>query len=137
MMKKIDHIGIAVPELDAAIEQYQTLGFDFDHVEEVPEQKVKTAFFELGDAHVELLEATEPDSAIAKFLGKRGPGIHHICVEVDDIEAALAEYRAAGVRLVNEEPVIGAGGHRVAFVHPKATHGVLLELLERRSTDAD
>ncbi|CAM2068389.1 methylmalonyl-CoA epimerase [Sulfidibacter corallicola] len=136
-MKKIDHIGIAVPELDAAIEQYQTLGFDFDHVEEVPEQKVKTAFFELGDAHVELLEATEPDSAIAKFLGKRGPGIHHICVEVDDIEAALAEYRAAGVRLVNEEPVIGAGGHRVAFVHPKATHGVLLELLERRSTDAD
>ena len=136
-MKKIDHIGIAVPELDAAIEQYQTLGFDFDHIEEVPEQKVKTAFFELGDAHVELLEATEPDSAIAKFLGKRGPGIHHICVEVDDIEAALAGYRAAGVRLVNEEPVIGAGGHRVAFVHPKATHGVLLELLERRSTDAD
>ena len=136
-MKKIDHIGIAVPELDAAIEQYQTLGFHFDHVEEVPEQKVKTAFFELGDAHVELLEATEPDSAIAKFLGKRGPGIHHICVEVDDIEAALAKYRAAGVRLVNEEPVIGAGGHRVAFVHPKATHGVLLELLERRSTDAD
>ena len=136
-MKKIDHIGIAVPELDAAIEQYQTLGFDFDHIEEVPEQKVKTAFFELGDAHVELLEATEPDSAIAKFLGKRGPGIHHICVEVDDIEAALAGYRAAGVRLVNEEPVIGAGGHRVAFVHPKATHGVLLALLERRSTDAD
>ncbi|CAM2009058.1 methylmalonyl-CoA epimerase [Acanthopleuribacter pedis] len=131
-MKKIDHIGIAVPELDSAVQQYQDLGFEFDHIEEVPEQKVRTAFFELGESHVELLEATDPASPIAKFLDKRGPGIHHLCVEVDDIEAALADYKAKGVRLVNETPVIGAGGHRVAFVHPKATQGVLLELLERK-----
>lgn len=132
-MKKIDHIGIAVPELDAAVQQYKDLGFDFDHIEEVPEQKVRTAFFELGESHVELLEATDPSSPIAKFLDKRGPGIHHMCVEVDDIDAALADYKAKGVRLVNETPFIGAGGHRVAFIHPKATQGVLLELLERKA----
>ena len=131
-MKKIDHIGIAVPDLESAVEQYKALGFAFDHVEEVAEQKVRTAFFELGESHVELLEATSEDSPIAKFLNKRGPGIHHMCVEVDDIDAALADYKAKGVRLVNETPFFGAGGHRVAFIHPKATQGVLLELLERK-----
>lgn len=129
-MKKIDHIGIAVPELESAIEQYKSLGFEFHGTEDVPSQKVNTAFFEIGESHVELLEATAEDSPIAKFLGKRGPGIHHICIQVEDIEAALASYKEKGVRLINEQPVIGAGGHRVAFVHPKATSGVLLELLE-------
>ena len=132
-MKKIDHIGIAVPDLASAIDQYKNLGFVFHKTEEVPQQKVNTAFFEIGESHVELLEATAEDSPISKFLSKRGPGIHHICVQVEDIDAALAQYKKAGVRLINEEPVIGVGGHRVAFVHPKATSGVLLELLENKA----
>ena len=130
MMKKLNHIGIAVPNLEEAIEQYKAMGFTFEKTEDVPEQKVRTAFFTLGESHVELLEATEEDSAVGKFLKKRGPGIHHICVDVDDIDKALADYKDAGLRLINEEPFIGAGGHRVAFVHPKATGGVLLELAE-------
>lgn len=132
-LEKINHIGIAVPELESAIEQYKTMGFEYHGSEEVVEQKVKTAFFEVGESHIELLEATEEDSPIGKFLAKRGPGVHHICVQVDDIEAALAHYREAGMRLINETPVIGAGGHKVAFVHPKSTQGVLLELLEPKS----
>lgn len=132
MIKKINHIGIAVPNLDEAIGRYKAMGFTYDKTEEVPSQKVKTAFFEAGESHVELLEATAPDSAIAKFLEKRGPGIHHLCVEVDNIDAALAAYKAEGLQLIHEEPFIGAGGHRVAFVHPKATGGVLLELLETK-----
>lgn len=130
MIKKINHIGIAVPNLEEAVKRYKAMGFHYDKTEEVESQKVRTAFFEAGESHVELLEATSEDSPIAKFLEKRGPGIHHMCVEVDDIEAALAAYKAEGLQLINEEPFIGAGGHRVAFVHPKATGGVLLELLE-------
>lgn len=131
-MKKIDHIGIAVPELNAAVEQYKTLGFDFHGTEEVAAQKVNTAFFEIGESHLELLEPTAPDSPIAKFLDKRGSGIHHICMEVQDIDAELARLAKTDTRLINEKPVIGAGGHRVAFIHPKSTSGVLLELLERK-----
>lgn len=129
-LEKINHIGIAVPELETAIATYQTMGFEYDGVDEVPAQKVKTAFFTLGESHIELLEPTAQDSPIAKFLEKRGAGIHHICVQVDNIDEALEQYRQNGVQLINEKPVIGAGGHRVAFVHPKATGGVLLELLE-------
>ena len=136
-MKKINHIGIAVPELEAAVEQYKSLGFHYHGSEEVASQKVRTAFFEVGESHVELLEPTADDSPISKFLGKRGSGIHHICVEVDNIDEALASYKQAGVRLINEEPFIGAGGHRVAFVHPKATSGVLLELLEAKSESGE
>lgn len=133
-MKKIDHIGIAVPEMEAAIAQYKSLGFDFHGQETVASQKVNTAFFEIGESHIELLEPTEEDSPVGKFLAKRGAGIHHICIQVDDIEAALARYKAEGVRLINETPVIGAGGHRVAFVHPKSTSGVLMELLEPKKS---
>ncbi len=133
-MKKIDHIGIAVPEQEAGIEQYKAMGFAFKGTETVAEQKVNTAFFDIGESHIELLEATDENSAVGKFLAKRGPGIHHICIQVEDIEATLAQYKAAGLRLINEEPVIGAGGHRVAFVHPKATSGVLLELLEPKAS---
>lgn len=129
-MKRIDHLGIAVSDLESAIDTYKTLGFAYGHTEEVSSQKVNTAFFTVGESHVELLEPTSEDSVIARFLAKQGPGIHHVAVEVDDIDAALAHYKAAGIRLVNEEPVIGAGGHRVAFVHPKSTGGVLLELME-------
>ena len=131
-LEKINHIGIAVPELEAAVATYKTMGFEYDGAEEVASQKVKTAFFHLGESHVELLEPTADDSPIAKFLEKRGGGIHHICVQVDDIDKALEKYREGGVKLINEEPFIGAGGHRVAFVHPKATGGVLLELLETK-----
>ena len=130
MNRKIDHIGIAVPDLDKAVADYRALGFKIGHTEEVPDQKVKAAFCEIGESHLELLEATAEDSPIAKFLTKRGSGIHHLCIQVDDIDEALKRYRAAGVRLINEEPVIGAGGHRVAFVHPRSASGVLLELME-------
>ncbi len=131
-MKKIDHIGIAVPELSAAVEQYKSLGFEFHGIEEVAEQKVNTAFFEIGESHLELLEPTAPESPIAKFLDKRGSGIHHICVRVDNIDAELERLSKTDAVLINEKPVIGAGGHRVAFIHPKSTSGVLLELLEQK-----
>ncbi|PIE01331.1 MAG: methylmalonyl-CoA epimerase [Acidobacteria bacterium] len=131
MPNKIDHIGIAVPNLDAAASAYKDLKFHFDHIETVEEQKVRVAFFHCGESHIELLEPTAEDSPIAKYIAKKGGGIHHLCVEVDNLEEALQEYAEKGVRLINEKPVIGAGGCRVAFVHPKSTHGVLLELKEK------
>ena len=129
---RIDHLGIAVSDLDAAIQLYQSLGFSHDGNEEVPEQKVRTAFFSIGESHLELLAATSEDSVIGRFLAERGPGFHHVCYQVHDIEAALARYRAAGFRLVNETPVTGARGHLVAFIHPKSTGWVLIELLEKK-----
>lgn len=131
-LKKIDHLGIAVPELEKAIVLYTSLlGKGPDHIEEVTDQKVRAAFFKIGESNFELLEPTAPDSPISKFLEKRGGGIHHVCVEVDDIDACLADYKAQGVELIDETPRIGAHGKRVAFVHPKATGGVLLELSEK------
>lgn len=131
-MKKIDHIGIAVPDLEAAIATYTAMGFTHERTEDVPDQKVRTAFFRLGESYIELLEATDPQSPIAKFIEKRGPGIHHVSVEVGDLDKTLQGYKDAGIRLA-QEPSIGAGGHRVAFVHPKATGGVLLEVMEHLS----
>lgn len=129
LFKKIDHLGIAVPSLADAIPLYETLlGAKVEHVEEVADQRVRTAFFTVGESHFELLEPTDAEGPIARYLAKNRPGIHHICVQVEDIEAVLAEYKAAGIRLIDETPRIGAGGMRVAFVHPKATGGVLLEL---------
>ena len=127
--KRIDHIGIAVPHLEEAIAAYEALGFEVADRHDVPSEKVRTAFLPIGESTLELLEPTEPDSVIAKFLGKRA-GIHHICVLVDDIEAALRELDERGVRLVDAEPRVGADGCRVAFVHPKAASGVLIELKE-------
>ncbi len=132
MITKIDHLGIAVTSLVEASERYRQLGFAFEGEETVIDQKVKVAFFRAGESHIELLEPTHDDSPISKFLNRRGPGIHHVCVEVEDIEAALASYKDQGIQLINSEPVIGAGGCRVAFVHPKSTHGVLLELKEKK-----
>ncbi len=126
----LDHIGIAVRSLDAA-KIYQDLGLAIDHVEAVATQKVRTAFLSVGDAKLELLEPTGPDSAIAKFIEKRGEGIHHICLRVDDLESHLAALQAKGYRLINEHPVPGAHGCRVAFLHPSAGNGVLLELSEK------
>ena len=130
MTTKLDHIGIAVKSLDAA-RIYESLGLRVEHVETVETQKVKTAFLSVGEANLELLEPTSPDSPIAKFIEKRGEGIHHICLRVDDLEAHLARLKAEGYRLVNEAPVPGAHGCRVAFLHPSAGNGVLIELSEK------
>ncbi|HEX8252593.1 MAG TPA: methylmalonyl-CoA epimerase [Thermoanaerobaculia bacterium] len=128
-MTTLDHIGIAVRSLEVA-KIYRALGLDVQHVETVETQRVKTAFLSVGDSNLELLEPTSPDSPIAKFIEKRGEGIHHICFRVDDIEAHLERLKAEGYRLINEAPVPGAHGCRVAFLHPAAGNGVLIELSE-------
>lgn len=127
MILKIDHLGIAVKDLTAAKRAYEALGFKIESEHDVPTEKVKTAFITVGESHLELLEPTDPSSVIAKFLEKRS-GLHHICVLVDDIEKSMAEMKAAGAQLLDEVPRIGAGGCRVAFIHPKSAAGVLLEL---------
>jgi methylmalonyl-CoA/ethylmalonyl-CoA epimerase len=128
MIKNIDHIGIAVSNLDESIEYYEkALGLHCHGREEVASQKVKTAFFEAGDVHIELLEPTSEDSPIAKFLEKNGEGIHHIAFAVDNIEGQLKQASDAGVRLIHEVPFEGAADKLVAFLHPKSTHGVLTE----------
>lgn len=129
-MTRLDHIGIAVKSLDAT-KIYETLGLAVQHTEHVPTQQVNTAFLSVGDANLELLEPTSEDSPIAKFIARRGEGIHHICLRVDDIEAHLERLKAEGYRLVNEAPVPGAHGCRVAFLHPSAGNGVLIELSEK------
>ena len=130
--KVVDHIGIAVHSIDDALSFWQnTLGIECTGVEEVAEQRVKTAFLPVGDTEIELLEATSEDSPVAKFIEKKGEGIHHLALRVDDLEAALAELKEKGIRLIDETPRYGAGGARIAFVHPKATGGILLELSER------
>jgi methylmalonyl-CoA/ethylmalonyl-CoA epimerase len=129
---KIDHIGIATRGIHDAIEFYRdTLGLEVTETEEVVEQKVRVAMLPIGESRIELLEATSEDSPISRFLEKRGPGIHHIAVRVDDIRLALANLRQQGVRLIDEEPKQGAGGCLVAFVHPSSTGGVLLELVQK------
>ncbi len=130
MIKKIDHVGVAVESLEKAVETYKALGFEVEEIEEVEEQKVRVAMLPVGESRIELLEATSPESAIAKFLEKRGEGIHHIAINVENIEEALMKAKEAGLKLIDETPRIGAGGKKVAFVHPKSTHGVLLEFVE-------
>jgi methylmalonyl-CoA epimerase len=126
---KLDHLGIAVPDLEAAVRTYRALGFEVESVHEVPTEKVRAAFLPVGESRLELLEPTEPGSVIARFLEKRA-GLHHVCVLVEDIEQALAELKASGATLIDERPRPGAGGSRVAFVHPRSAAGVLLELKE-------
>jgi methylmalonyl-CoA/ethylmalonyl-CoA epimerase len=129
MKARLDHIGIAVADLDAALRFYRdALGLDVEAPEEVASQRVRAHFIPAGDAALELLEATAPDSPIAKYLEKRGPGLHHITLRVDDIDAVLAQLKARGVRLIDERPREGAHGSRVAFIHPASAHGVLVEL---------
>lgn len=129
---KIDHIGIAVKSLVESSKLYELLGIKSTGTEEVAEQKVKVAFFPVGDSEVELLESTAPDGPIARHIEKNGEGMQHIALKVDDLEAALAELKAKGVRLIDEKPRYGAGGARIAFIHPKSTGGILLELSERK-----
>jgi methylmalonyl-CoA/ethylmalonyl-CoA epimerase len=126
---KIDHLGIAVRDLAEAVRGYEALGFQVETTHEVPTEKVRAAFLPAGESHLELLEPTDPSSVIARFLEKRS-GLHHVCVLVDDIDAALAELKGRGVPVLDETPRPGAGGCRVAFVHPRGASGVLLELKE-------
>ncbi len=129
---KIEHIGIAVKNNDAAKKLFgEILGLHYDKSEIVAEQKVKTTFFEVGDTHVELLEATSPESTIAKYIAKNGEGIQHIAFSVENIEESLAELKASGIQLIDEKPRRGAGGAKIAFLHPKSTFGVLIELCEK------
>ena len=130
MKPTLDHIGIAVRSLETT-KIYEDLGLSIDHVETVETQKVKTAFLSVGDTHLELLEPTGPDSPVAKYIEKRGEGIHHLCLRVADIDAELEKLKAKGYRLVNETAVPGAHGCRVAFLHPSAGNGVLIELSEK------
>lgn len=128
MITKIDHLGIAVRSLDETIPYYEkSLGLKCEHREEVPSQKVRTAFFTVGDVHLELLEPTSPESPIAKFLEKNGEGVHHVAFATSDIHAQLRDAAASGCRLIHEQPFEGAAGKLVAFLHPKSTHGVLTE----------
>ncbi len=137
---KLDHVGIAVENLDEALELYTGFfGLELKGIETVEEQKVRTAFLPLGSSagdsgtELELLESTDPDGPIGKFIQNRGQGVQHLAFRVEDLDAALEELKAAGMRLIDERPRYGAGGARIAFLHPKATKGVLVELCERKA----
>ena len=129
MITKIDHLGIAVTSLDEAVPIWEgMLGLKCERIEEVPSQKVRTAFFDVGGVHIELLEPTSEDSPIAKAIAARGEGVHHVAFATNDVANQLDQAKKAGARLINETPVVGAGGKLVAFVHPKSMRGVLTEL---------
>jgi methylmalonyl-CoA epimerase len=128
--QQIDHIGIAVRNLDEAAKLYSDLGLAVEGTEVVESQKVKVAFITVGQSRIELLESTAPDGNIAKFIEAKGEGIHHLALKVDDVAKALAELAAKGYQLIDKAPRLGAGGHKIAFLHPKSTKGVLLELSE-------
>lgn len=133
MVSKVDHIGVAVSNLEESVKFYEEiLGLKLQGIETVEEQKVKVAFLPVGDTEVELLEATTPDSPIAKFIEKKGQGVQHIAFRVENIEKALEEMKGKGVKLIDEKPRYGAGGAKIAFLHPKSTNGVLIELCERK-----
>jgi len=130
---KLDHIGIATRQIDQAMGLWRdTLGLSLAHTEEIAEQGVRVGMLTIGDTQVELLEPLSAESPVGRFLAKRGPGIHHIAIRVDDIRAELTKLKTNGARLIDEEPRIGAGGCLVAFVHPASTGGVLLELVEHQ-----
>ncbi len=131
MIKRINHIAIIVPDLDASLSFWRdTLGLSLTHVEEVKSQESIVAFMPTGDSEVELVKPTTETSGAAKFLAKRGPGLHHIALEVDNLDEILAQLKETGVRLINETPVTAAGGNRAAFIHPESADGVLVELYE-------
>lgn len=130
---KIDHIGIATRELKEATAVWQeALGLELDSTEEVTEQGVRVAMLPIGETRIELLEPLSQDSPVARFLEKRGPGLHHIAIRVDDIQAALGKLKQRGARLIDETPRVGAGGCLIAFIHPASTNGVLLELVQHQ-----
>jgi methylmalonyl-CoA epimerase len=131
MIKGIDHVGIAVKSIDEAKKFWvDTLGLKFSHVEEVPEQKARVAMLQAGDTTIELIEPTSPDSPIQRFIEKRGEGLHHLTLQTDNLAERLKQLKSANIGLIDEQPRIGAGGASIAFLHPKSTHGVLVELCE-------
>jgi methylmalonyl-CoA/ethylmalonyl-CoA epimerase len=131
MFKKINHVAIVVPELEAGMGFWvEALGLPLYKTEAVPEQRVNVAFLPVGESNIELLQPTDAESGVARYLEKRGPGMHHLCLEVEDIEAVLARLKAANVPLIDEVPQVGSGGKKLAFIHPKGTGGVLVELYE-------
>jgi methylmalonyl-CoA/ethylmalonyl-CoA epimerase len=131
MLATIDHVGVAVDDIDSALALYRdSLGLPLVHRETVPEQGVDAALLDIGEGHVELLQPLGPETAVGKFLARRGPGLHHVAYRVDDIDATLNELASAGLRLIDEHPRIGIRGSRVAFVHPASTGGVLTEIVE-------
>jgi methylmalonyl-CoA/ethylmalonyl-CoA epimerase len=131
MIKRINHIALVVDDIEAALGFWrEALGLELTEVELVPEQQATVAFLPVGESHVELVQPTTETSGLARFLAKRGPGLHHLCLEVDDLEQTLARLKAKGVRLIDEVPRLGSGGKKLAFIHPESTYGVLLELYE-------
>ncbi|HEX2254153.1 MAG TPA: methylmalonyl-CoA epimerase [Thermoanaerobaculia bacterium] len=130
MIGKIDHVGIAVASIDEARRFYEALGLTVEHVEEVPQEQVRVAMLRCGESRIELLEPTGPESPIARFLARRGPGIHHLCLGSDDVRADDRRLREAGYQVLRPEPTRGAGGCWVQFVHPRSAGGVLVELAE-------
>ncbi len=130
-VKAVNHIGIAVTSIDEQREFYETqLGAEFEGTEVVADQKVKVGFFKVGDVRLELLEPTDPTSTVAQFIEKRGQGLHHVAYTVDDIQARIAAFKEAGLRMIDETPRPGAHHMQIAFMHPKSSHGVLTELCE-------
>jgi methylmalonyl-CoA/ethylmalonyl-CoA epimerase len=129
--RRINHLAVVVDDIEAALAFWRdALGIEVERVQEVPEQQATVAFLPLGDSEIELVRPTTQDSGIARFLRKRGPGMHHICMEVEDLDNLLERLKGMGVRLINPEPVAGAGGKRIAFIHPESAFGVLVELAE-------
>ncbi len=130
-VRRVDHIAIVIPDIDEARSFYQdALGLKLARVEEVADQEVSVAFFPVGQSQVELVEPVTETSGVARYLEKRGPGIHHLCLEVDDLDGMLARLQAQGVELIDQEPRAGRGGKRLAFIHPRSAYGVLIELYE-------
>ena len=131
MIKRINHIAVIVPDLDLALGFWEgAMGLKLERMESVPEEGVDVAFLPVGDNNVELMKPTDADSGVARFLEKRGPGIHHLCFEVDDIDGMLNRLREHNIQLINDEPIMGQGNRKYAFVHPKSTGGVLVELYQ-------
>ena len=131
MIKKVNHIAVVVPDLDSSMKFWvDGLGLEFTNKEHVASQSVDVAFLTVGDSKIELLQPTDNESGVARYLEKKGSGMHHICFEVDDIEAVLTKLKAADVQLINEAPVLGSDGRKFAFIHPKSANGVLVELYE-------
>ena len=130
-IKRIDHIAILVDDLDGTLDFWRdALGLPLAHTEENPAEQAKIAFLPAGDSEIELVKPTTDDSGLARYLEKRGPGMHHICLEVDDLEGMLAQLKEKGIQLINEEPRLGSGGKKYAFIHPRSAHGVMVELYE-------
>ncbi len=131
MIKKVNHIAIVVSDLEESLRFWvDALGLKLAHTEHVDSQAVDVAFLPVGDSKIELLKPTDDESGVARYLEKRGPGMHHLCFEVDDIAATLTSLKAVGVQLINEAPVVGSDGRKFAFIHPKSANGVLVELYE-------